>query len=69
MSSIGLPSLVQVVSTPIHILSIDLFQHPHKAWRERIQHICVNYKSVLLGRILRAFPTFELGGIINDYLK
>lgn len=67
--SIFLPISIQFVSTPIHILAIDIYENPNSTIRERYKNIKFCYKSILLGRILRTIPAFGVGGFINDMLK
>lgn len=69
IASIFMPSLIQVFSTPLHILAIDIYEHPEHTFQERIKRIPSIYRSVLLGRVLRAVPAFGIGGFINDMLR
>jgi hypothetical protein len=69
ISSIILPSTIQIISTPIHILAIDMYEKPHSNSIERFKNIKLCYKSVLFGRILRAIPAFGIGSFINDMLR
>jgi hypothetical protein len=69
ISSIILPSSIQIISTPIHILAIDIYEKPYSNAIERLKNIKNCYKSVLFGRILRAIPAFGIGSFINDMLR
>jgi len=69
ISSITLPISSQIISTPIHILSIDIYQRPNISFDERIKNIICSYKSICKGRILRVIPAFCIGGFINDMLR
>lgn len=69
LSSFLVPSLAQVISTPIHIYAIDKFIQKESTLKNRITNIKTNYKNVLYGRILRTIPAFCIGGFINDMLK
>lgn len=69
IASFLVPTTVQIVSTPIHILAIDMYQHPLRSFKERLANIRSNYKSVLTGRIVRTIPAFCIGGFINDMLR
>lgn len=68
-ASLLLPMGIQILSTPLHILAIDLYQHPHSTKKERLENIQRMYKSVCGGRILRVIPAFCIGGFINDMLR
>jgi len=69
ISSISAPLFIQLLTTPLHILSIDIYQRPNMKIRERVKKIQEIYKSVCLGRMLRVIPAFCVGGFINDKLK
>lgn len=69
LASFILPSAIQIVSTPIHIIAIDLYENPKSTLNNRFNNIKYCYKSILFGRILRAIPAFCLGGFINDMLR
>lgn len=63
IASFLVPSIAQILSTPLHILGVDTDYKNFK------KNIILNYKSVLTGRILRTIPAFCIGGFINDILK
>jgi hypothetical protein len=69
ISSIVLPSAIQIVNTPIHILAIDMYEKPNSTIIERFKNIQLCYRAVLFGRILRAIPAFGIGSFINDMLR
>ncbi len=69
IASILMPCAVQILSAPIHILAIDMYENPTRQLYERLKNIPLVYKPVLLGRMMRAFPAFGLGGFINDMLR
>lgn len=69
VASFAVPMAAQVISTPIHILSIDLFQRPNDSVKQRLDHITKLYPSVCSGRIIRIIPAFAIGGFINDMIR
>jgi len=69
ISSIVVPSTIQIISTPLHILAIDVYEKPYSNVVERFKNINLFYKSVLFGRIFRAIPAFGIGSFINDMLR
>ena len=69
ISSLVLPSFIQVFSTPIHILAVDIYQNPNITIRSRWKNIQKSYSSVLTGRIMRVIPAFCIGSFINDMLR
>ena len=68
-ASFAVPMAAQVISTPIHIYSIDLFQRPQDTFSQRLEHIRKLYLSVCSGRIIRVIPAFAIGGFINDMIR
>jgi hypothetical protein len=69
IASLTLPIVAQTISTPLHILAIDIYQKPNIHFIDRIKNIKNPYKSVCLGRILRVIPAFCIGGFLNDMLR
>jgi len=69
LASIFLTISVQFVSTPIHILTIDMYEHTNSKMIERFKNIKYFYKSVLSGRVMRTIPAFGVGSFINDMLR
>ena len=69
IASLTLPICSQIISTPIHILAFDIYNHPNISSLQRWNTIKSNYKSVCFGRIIRVLPAFCLGGFINDMLR
>ena len=67
-SSFSVPMAAQLISTPLHILSLDLYDRPNEPMKSRLANIRQCYKSVCFGRMFRIIPAFGLGGYINDVL-
>lgn len=63
------PMSAQIVSTPVHIWSFDIYHRPHDGWKQRLEHIVRLYPTVCLGRMLRIIPAFGVGGYINDMIR
>lgn len=68
-ASLTLPILAQTISTPIHILAIDIYQRPEVNFKNRIDNIKNMYKTICFGRVIRVIPAFCMGGFINDMLR
>lgn len=69
-AQIMVPVLSQVVATPVHLLGLDLYTHPHGAKnQERAQRIRRNLLSTTLVRCARIVPAFGVGGILNTGLR
>jgi len=69
IASLTLPVITQSISTPLHILAIDIYQRPGLHFNARIHHIKTMYTSVCIGRIIRVIPAFCIGGFLNDMLR
>lgn len=69
LASLTLPIVAQTISTPLHILAIDLYQRPEVNFKNRIDNITNMYKSICIGRVIRVIPAFCMGGFINDMLR
>lgn len=61
------PVLSQVVATPIHLLGLDMYSHPHS--RERTSRIKKNLGATTLVRCARIVPAFSVGCIVNTGLR
>ena len=59
------PCLVQIVTTPLHLAGLDIYNQPQSTLRRRFAFIRREYVKSLLGRVCRIFPAFGLGGIGN----
>jgi hypothetical protein len=68
IASFALPISAQFISSPIHILAIDLYQNPTTTWKERFSNIRRLYGSVCIGRMTRVVPAFCIGGFANDMI-
>lgn len=69
VSSFTIPILAQLLSTPLHILALDLYKRPHASLSKRLFHIYHFYPSVCAGRMMRVVPSFGLGSYLNDMLR
>lgn len=49
-SSLAAPMSAQLVSTPLHILGMDMFSKPQSTWSGRMVQIRQSYTSVCIGR-------------------
>lgn len=65
ISQIGAPVAVQFASTPLHLLGLDLYNHPVADRAARIQFIQREYWRSSLARVARIGPAFGIGGIGN----
>ncbi|KAF0716435.1 Aste57867_2859 [Aphanomyces stellatus] len=63
------PSLVQFASTPLHLLSLDLYNHPQSMSTKRIAFVRTEYLKTVAGRISRILPAFGFGSVGNKYFR
>jgi hypothetical protein len=68
------PAAVQLVSTPLHLLGLDLYNRPAAAtgmgaagpaWRERWDMVRKNWGISVVARVCRIVPAFGVGGVVN----
>ncbi|KAJ3248566.1 hypothetical protein HDU78_011419 [Chytriomyces hyalinus] len=65
LCQVALPCLVQFVSAPIHLVSLDLYNHPNSSAAQRMQVIRTNYWGCSMLRVFRTVPGFGVGGVAN----
>lgn len=63
------PAVIQVVSTPIHLYALDLYNRPGVKFSMRSQLIKKEYFISTLARIGRVGPAFGIGGVGNFYVR
>ena len=63
------PAAVQFISTPLHLLGLDLYNHKEKKIGERVSFLTREYWKSALARIARIGPAFGIGGISNKYFR
>ncbi|KZM22978.1 uncharacterized protein EKO05_0011195 [Ascochyta rabiei] len=62
------PAAIQLVSTPLHLLGLDLYNRPHARMRGpdgRVHQVVKNWAKSALARIGRIVPAFGVGGVVN----
>lgn len=69
VSQLFCPAAVQFISTPMHLLGLDLYNHRTKSSKARISFISTEYFKSTLARIGRIGPAFGIGGIGNKYFR
>jgi hypothetical protein len=72
IAQLSSPLLVQILSTPLHLLGLDLYnrrQLESNQMTERMSFIKQEYFKTLLARWSRILPAFGIGGIINTRLR
>jgi len=65
------PAMVQIFSTPIHLLGLDLYNRNSKDihWGERWQIVKKNWGVSAVARMCRIIPAFGVGGVVNSKVR
>lgn len=63
------PCMVQFVSTPAHLLGLDIYNSPHASLRERVAKVSREYAVSCAARMARIFPAYGVAGIINRRVR
>jgi len=67
------PLAIQILSCPMHLLGIDLYNHPAGSpelqKRTRWQFIKREYIKTLLARQARILPSFGIAGVTNKWMR
>lgn len=65
------PAAVQILSTPLHLLGLDLYNRPAGSvrWSERSTKVVREWGPSFLARIGRIVPAFGLGGVVNTKVR
>jgi hypothetical protein len=59
------PAAVQIISTPLHLLGLDIYNRTEVSWKERFQKISREWAKSSLARMGRIIPAFGVGGVVN----
>ncbi|PSS16647.1 hypothetical protein M430DRAFT_102989 [Amorphotheca resinae ATCC 22711] len=65
------PASVQIISTPMHLLGLDLYNRGGKeiTWGDRWAIIKKNWSVSAVARICRIVPAFGCGGVVNAKVR
>lgn len=59
------PAAVQIFSTPLHLLGLDLYNRQGVSGRERAGRVVRDWGMSALARMGRIIPAFGVGGVVN----
>ncbi|KAK3339159.1 hypothetical protein B0H65DRAFT_433039 [Neurospora tetraspora] len=75
MAQFAAPAVVQLFSTPVHLLGLDMYNRPSAgggggqgsspSWGERFALVRKNWAVSVAARICRIVPAFGVGGVVN----
>ena len=60
---------VQVLTTPLHLLGLDLYNRDRASSQDRMSFIRKEYVATAIFRMARALPAFGIGGVVNKQLR
>ena len=63
------PVTMQIFSTPLHLLGLDMYNRSTASGTERKEFIQREYIKTTLARMARIFPAFGIGGIVNKEVR
>ena len=67
------PAAVQVISTPLHLLGLDLYNRKRSAGeisvRSRAERVWRDWGKSCVARICRILPAFGVGGVVNTRVR
>jgi len=66
------PAAVQIVSTPLHLLGLDLYNRPGVAvggMDGRAARVLRDWGMSAVARICRIVPAFGVGGVVNTKVR
>ncbi|OKL62508.1 hypothetical protein UA08_02751 [Talaromyces atroroseus] len=72
MAQFACPALMQFVSTPMHLLGLDLYNRQPPGglgWRERLLRIRRDYIVSSFARMGKIVPAYGVGGVVNVRMR
>ena len=64
------PAAVQLVSTPFHLLGLDLYnRNGGTPFGDRLRKVRVDWLKSSVARMCRIIPAFGVGGVVNNGLR
>jgi len=67
-SQLGCPSISQLLTTPMHLLAVDIYNRPKVSTNGRLLFVAKEYAGTTLARIGRVGTAFGIGGVANKML-
>ncbi|EAW20513.1 uncharacterized protein NFIA_029450 [Aspergillus fischeri NRRL 181] len=72
LAQFACPALMQFVSTPMHLLGLDLYNRQPVGglgWRERVGRIRRDYVASCFARMGKIVPAYGVGGVVNVRMR
>ncbi|CAN0273110.1 unnamed protein product [Ascophyllum nodosum] len=68
-AQLACPASVQLLSTPLNLLGMDLYNNPNSTMMARAKFISREYNSAMILRVSRTGPAFGIGGVGNTAFR
>lgn len=68
-SQLFCPVATQFLTTPMHLLGLDMYNRPASSWKNRYELIASSYRKTVMARIARILPAFGFGGLGNKRIR
>lgn len=78
VAQLSIPCLMQVISTPLYLYGLDLYNRPSSSSngntgltkvQDRFMQVRREYIKTLGARVGRIFPAYGIGGVVNKQLR
>lgn len=65
------PAGIQLLSTPLHLLGLDLYNRRGEGvgWRSRVGKVGRDWVGSSIARMARVVPAFGVGGVVNSGVR
>ena len=63
------PAGIQLLSTPLHLWGLDLYNRPGMRWNQRLARVSRDWIGSSVARMARIVPAFGVGGVVNGGLR
>lgn len=63
------PCAMQFLSTPLHLLGLDIYNRPDQTSSSRLRKVAEGYWRSSFARICRILPAFGVGGVLNREIR
>lgn len=69
LAQILAPAAVQVITTPLHLWGLDLYNRPGASLGDRARQVGKNWVGSTAARMGRIVPAFGFGGVVNAKVR
>jgi hypothetical protein len=63
------PAALQLLSTPLHLLGLDMYNREHAGWKQRATKVARDWAMSSVARMGRIVPAFGIGGVVNTRFR